>query len=171
MLTLYARPVPYRNISSAKKTRNMKKCHSFQFKKMKHSRLIWSLSICHQEQSSFSRLRPTLSITHVQTVDHNPAPNQYNTFITYWSSVSYLPTPASCRPASTNFRPASISCRPASTPFKTDHLENSLECNLMISWTTGWMTNLNHHKNIYLLLLPGFPSFTFNGNSIQLSQD
>ena len=73
MLTSLASPIRYKNISPAKKMRSIKRLLSFQFIKMKHSRLIRSLSICHQEQSSFSPSRPSLSITHVQTT---PIPSE-----------------------------------------------------------------------------------------------
>ena len=51
MLTSSASPLPYRNISPAKKIRNIKRLLSFQFKKMPTKHV--SLSISPQEASSF----------------------------------------------------------------------------------------------------------------------
>ena len=60
MFTITPRPVPYKNTSPAKKIRSIKRLLAFCFKKSNKSRMLSSLSICHQDQSSFPPSNPTL---------------------------------------------------------------------------------------------------------------
>ena len=105
MLTSPAGGVPYKNISPAKKLRSIKRLLSFQFNKMKHSKLSQSLSICHQEGSSFPPARPSLSITHVHTkqkltlarcsqadIPPDPLPCIYCKLVSHFPNLPQTPT-------------------------------------------------------------------------------
>ena len=76
MLSSTATPVRPNNISPAKRIRSIRRLLSFQFKKMTKSRIFPSLSICHQEQSSFPPSRPNLTYSRLAHTSTKPPTRQ-----------------------------------------------------------------------------------------------